>query len=168
MLATGTFRSTDAPFNGITRNSPCFFERSYTMVGSIRADPADTGYRTFLHHSGGIGFIDGLIHTQQRLSSSWRPIIICGQSAAFPHPAPIPIRAFRSGPAGSRYRAVKVSHTNQERALIILFPLCHHFSIRTFADFRFPRLTERGVHEGFTFPVSPFVFIQSLTICTRW
>lgn len=40
----------------------------------------------------------------------------------------------------------------------MLFPLCHHFSIRTFADFRFPRLTERGVHEGFTFSRIPFRF----------
>ena len=44
----------------------------------------------------------------------------------------------------------------------MLFPLCHHFSIRTFADFRLPRLTERGVYERFYVFPYPLSFSSSL------
>ncbi|STK03739.1 Uncharacterised protein [Escherichia coli] len=116
----------------------------------------------------GIGFIDGLIHTQQAsVHRRGGPIIICRSISQLPHPAPIPIRAFRSGPAGSRYRRSGKPH-DQERALnntlSALPSLQHPERSPIFASHVSPSVVFTKV---LRFPVSPFVFIQSLTICTQ-
>ncbi len=154
---------------GITRNSPCFF-RAFIHNGRVNpaSIPADTGYRHFCTIPAGIGFIDGLIHTQQRLF-----IVVTAHNnlpvnqPAFLTRPPIPIRAFRSGPAGSRYRRSGKPH-DQERALnntLSALPSLQHPDVR-----RFSLPTSHRAwcsRKVLRFPVSPFVFIQSLTICTQ-
>jgi hypothetical protein len=129
--------------------------------------PADTGNQHFNAIRPRIGFVNRFIQPEKRvfIIMATHNDDFVDKPAFFTRP-PTPDTHFVTVKLGVN-TGCEIGHALWHPGTEVLNTFSHHLGIGTLTNFRLPRFAKRCVDESLTFPVSPLVFIQSLTICTQ-